>query len=327
VKPHLDFRSRNLEQTIGFLSDNNICLEIARRHERALNVHVNGIYLPAGLYVGSTEYGAKASVQVSPRRLDYWLLIPIRGQMETTVRGRQFISDARQAFLFSYPAMGPSRIVVDAGALRMTVVMSHTSLDRQLAALLGKPCDTHLRPPLEFTPTVDLKSGHGRSIARLAHLVLEDFDRGEGLLAHNSVALGSLEQFVITELLLSQPHNYSAAIYGTVPSVAPRDVKRATDYMEANLRSPVTLNDIVRAAGIPGRTLFKHFENFRGVSPMAFLRAARFEKAREALLHGEPTRKIADVAMAWGFTNMGRFSVEYRKRFGECPSETLKRSR
>jgi transcriptional regulator GlxA family with amidase domain len=180
---------------------------------------------------------------------------------------------------------------------------------------------------LEFAPTVDLTCGHGRSIARLAYLVLENFNRGGGALTRNLIALGSLEQFVITELLLSQPHNYSGAIYGTVPSVAPRDVKRAIDYMEANLKSPIALTDIVGVAGIPGRTLFKHFENFRGVSPMAFLRAARFDKVREVLLHGDPTRKIADVAMAWGFTNMGRFSAEYRKRFGERPSETLKRSR
>jgi AraC-like DNA-binding protein len=324
--PHLEFRSRDLERTRQFLSDNNICLDIARRNERSLDVHVRGIYLPAGLYVGSTEYGASARVQVTPQRDDYWLLIPIQGRMETSVRGHQYISDARRAFLFSYPAMGPSRIVVDAGAVRLTVVLSHGSLQGQLAALLGNPPDAPLHPPLEFAPVVDLTRGCGRSIARLAYVLLADFRRG-GALACNQLALASFEQFVINQLLLLHAHNYSGAIYGTVPTVAPRDVKRAIDYIEANLAAPIRLPDIVQASGVPGRTLFKHFERFHGVTPMGYLRAARFEAVWRALQEEEAADNVCEVAMAWGFGHMGRFSAEYRKRFGERPSETRKQGR
>jgi AraC-like DNA-binding protein len=326
VRPHLEFRSKNLEQTCQFLCDNNIRLDVARRNARNLNACFRGVYLPSGLYVGSTEYGAAASVQVTPQRVDYWLLIPIRGRMETSVRGHQYVSDTRRAFLFSYPAMGPSRIEVDAGALRMTVVLTHVSLQRQLAALLGKPADVPLRPPLEFAPVVDLANGYGRSIARLAYVVLTGFGLGNPL-ARNSVALASLEQFVINQLLLSHAHNYSGAIYGNVPSAAPRDVKRAIDYIEANLAEPVTLPDIVAAADVPGRTLLKHFERFRGMSPMEYLRTARFEAVRQALQEEATIDTVADVAMTWGFSHMGRFATEYRKRFGERPSETRRRCR
>jgi AraC-like DNA-binding protein len=326
TRPSLVFRSTNLEQTRQFLLNNNIQLDVARRNARNLNTRVSGIYLPDGMYVGSTEYGATATVQVTPRRIDYWLLIPLRGRMETSVRGRPYVSDTRRAFLFSYPAMGPSRIEVDAGAVRMTVVLTHASLQRQLAALLGKPPDAPLWPPLEFAPVVDLASGYGRSIARLAYVMLTRCEFGASLM-QNPVALTSFEQFVINELLLSHAHNYSGAIYGTVPSVAPRDVKRAIDYIEANLAEPVTLPDIVAAADVPGRTLLKHFERFRGVSPMEYLRAARFEAVRQALQDQATTDSVADVAMAWGFSHMGRFATEYRKRFGERPSETRRRCR
>jgi AraC-like DNA-binding protein len=223
--------------------------------------------------------------------------------------------------------MGPCRIRVEAGALRTTVVMSEVSLRRQLAVLLGSSPDTPLHPPLEFAPVVDLTSGHGRSMAKLANLVLWDGAVGDSLLARNPLALSSIEQFVLTELLLSQPHNYSGAIYGTIPSVASRDVKRAIDYIEANLHAPISLADVVEAAGVPGRTLFKHFESFRGISPMEYLRAARLERVREVLQSGQVTGNITDLATTWGFSHMGRFSTEYRKRFGERPSETLKRSR
>jgi len=33
-----------------------------------------------------------------------------------------------------------------------------------------------------------------------------------------------------------------------------------------------------------------------------------------------------DIAAAHGFTHIGRFSVEYRRQFGETPSETLGRN-
>jgi AraC-like DNA-binding protein len=36
-------------------------------------------------------------------------------------------------------------------------------------------------------------------------------------------------------------------------------------------------------------------------------------------------RNISSIAMGWGFTHLGRFSSDYKKLFGETPSETLKR--
>jgi AraC-like DNA-binding protein len=56
---------------------------------------------------------------------------------------------------------------------------------------------------------------------------------------------------------------------------------------------------------------------------MAYLRRARFVRVREALRAAEASENVAGIAMSLGFTHMGRFSVEYRKRFGESPSQTL----
>ena len=35
---------------------------------------------------------------------------------------------------------------------------------------------------------------------------------------------------------------------------------------------------------------------------------------------------VTEIATALGFVELGRFSVEYRKAFGECPSETLRQA-
>ena len=35
--------------------------------------------------------------------------------------------------------------------------------------------------------------------------------------------------------------------------------------------------------------------------------------------------KVTEIATCFGFAELGRFSVEYRKAFGESPSQTLNR--
>jgi len=56
---------------------------------------------------------------------------------------------------------------------------------------------------------------------------------------------------------------------------------------------------------------------------MRYLRDARFETVHDALKRAQPEQSVAELAMKWGFSHLGRFAVEYRKRFGESPSETL----
>ena len=325
IKPHLHFRSRDLDQAHSFLNSKDLSFDVTKRDARALDVQINGFYLPAGLYVGLTEYGAKALVKPTPHRLDYWLWLPVRGRMQTTFGSRHHVSDVRQGAILSFPSMLPSRNVVDEHASRITLVLCREQLERQLALLLGRPCDAAFDPPLQFATVMDLTSGHGRSITRLARLSVTDFDQG-GPMTSNPLTMASMEDFIVNELLLSHPHNYSDALYGSAPSIAPRDVKRAIDFIEANLQSPISLADVIGSAGVPGRTLFKHFAEYKGMSPMQYLRAARFDKVREVLLAGYAVDTVADVAMAWGFSHLGRFSVEYRRRYGERPSQSLRRS-
>ncbi len=143
----------------------------------------------------------------------------------------------------------------------------------------------------------------------------------------NEIARSAFEQFVLTALLLSHSHNYAEALRRREKTVASRDVKRAVDYIEGHVNDPIGLHDIVAASGVPGRTLLKHFQDFRGTSPMRYLRRAPFERVQQALRRASEEEGVIDIAAAHGFTHMGRFSIEYRKLFGESPSDTLRRGR
>jgi AraC-like DNA-binding protein len=52
----------------------------------------------------------------------------------------------------------------------------------------------------------------------------------------------------------------------------------------------------------------------------------RMSLARQALASGSAA-SVSEVAFAYGFEHLGRFSIAYRARFGESPRETLRRGR
>jgi AraC-like DNA-binding protein/tetratricopeptide (TPR) repeat protein len=105
----------------------------------------------------------------------------------------------------------------------------------------------------------------------------------------------------------------------------PRGVRRALDAMRANVGHDWSVAELADVAGLSGRTLQRQFRIFLGKPPRAALRDIRFECARRELLQGLPDAKVMDVALGCGFPHCGRFAVEYRRRYGETPSQTQRR--
>jgi AraC family ethanolamine operon transcriptional activator len=110
------------------------------------------------------------------------------------------------------------------------------------------------------------------------------------------------------------------------PGFRRESVKRAQDYIEGNLREPLSLGEICQAGGASCRTLFYGFQDILGLSPKAYLKARRLNAVRRELLRDETAAgTIFDLASSWGFWHMGQFGRDYKAMFGELPSETLQR--
>jgi AraC family ethanolamine operon transcriptional activator len=104
-----------------------------------------------------------------------------------------------------------------------------------------------------------------------------------------------------------------------------KGARRAEAFIQAHWRDSISLADLCRAAGSPDRDLRRAFGELYGASPMVYLRTVRLQAAREELRRTECERSISEVALGRGFTHLGRFSVDYRRAFGETPSQTLNR--
>ncbi len=107
-----------------------------------------------------------------------------------------------------------------------------------------------------------------------------------------------------------------------------KGVQKALDYLHIHASQMPTIAELCHESGLSERSLQYGFKEYMGISPVRYLRLVRLnEVRRELLASGKKRIKVMDVALNWGFVEMGRFSGEYRQLFQELPSETLKASR
>ena len=101
-------------------------------------------------------------------------------------------------------------------------------------------------------------------------------------------------------------------------------VAQVDDFLRDNINEPITVGDLSRMAGVSERTLRSAFHDILGVSPKQWALRQRLAAAHDALSAADPsTTTVTEVAMSYGFFELGRFAGRYRMVFGEMPSETL----
>lgn len=105
----------------------------------------------------------------------------------------------------------------------------------------------------------------------------------------------------------------------------PADLARALGWLRSHLSEPIQLDLLAQIAGVRPRTLESHFRMFLGTTPLGWVRRMRLARARQELLHAGPPATVTDIALANGFSQLGRFAGQYRRLFGELPAATLQR--
>lgn len=90
------------------------------------------------------------------------------------------------------------------------------------------------------------------------------------------------------------------------------------------INQPIPVSEVARRLGVSERHLRLIVRRRSGDSPGRYLRASRMARARAALLAGET---VTSAAIEYGFWQLGHFAKNYRRQFGELPSETVDRRR
>lgn len=96
---------------------------------------------------------------------------------------------------------------------------------------------------------------------------------------------------------------------------------RARALVEAAPDCPMSVIELALRLGVSRRTIQYACQDALGIRPMSYLRAVRLSGVRRDMRHA---RSVSEAATRWGFWHFGRFARDYRRMFGELPSETLK---
>lgn len=99
-------------------------------------------------------------------------------------------------------------------------------------------------------------------------------------------------------------------------------IQRTIQYVEERRGEILSIDDICQYTCTSRRTLQNCFEKITGQSPAFFLKAQRLNAVRREILNAGEHARIGDLAAEWGFWHFSQFSCDYKRLFGESPSET-----
>lgn len=328
---HTPAAARPLEQHLLFRTGNLDCAreQVARKfcrhrletigHEAAFDArhhHVEGEIIS----LNYLSYGADVLIEPGELTDFYQIQIPIGGNATIFNGGREVRTGTSTASILN--ADRYSKMMWWRGCEQLLINVNRKAFQDFAETLLGR----HLPGPIVFDPEINLSARELMVWRRLVSSMFRSADEGTHFQATPNLSQLLVEQSMLERFLRLQPSNVSHFLAEPPAMAAPRHVKRADEFIRAHAGERLTIGDIARASGVAVRTLQLAYRTHRGCSPMKTLARERLKLARYDLLEHGGSQTVADTAVKWGFTHLGRFSVEYRREFGEAPSVTAKRN-
>ncbi|MGE0666155.1 MAG: AraC family transcriptional regulator [Sphingomonadales bacterium] len=266
--------------------------------------------------IDMVEVGCEFSIDRGDVDDRYYVHMPLGGMCEIGGGKNVVMAQAGHIFALNPSSLAHKRWV--GGCKQIMVRIDRQGIERIMADELGVECYA----PLDFE-LVMLDGERNTALAQFLISYWKMFAAGAGM--HQKQVAKSLERGLVSGLLAILPHNYSAELQRPTAGAAPYYVRRAIEYIHANVRNEIAPQDLVAAAGVSARSLYYGFRRWRGTTPMVYLRNVRLSLARKELEEARSTgRSVTEIAMNVGYEHLSRFSKDYRDKYGELPSATLR---
>jgi AraC-like DNA-binding protein len=241
----------------------------------------------------------------------------ISGRVTGACDGMASQAEAGDIALLSQPHL-PYRARAD--DLRVTAVLLDPSVVAGVAT--GLP-STEVPPPIRFSSFAPVDPVAARlwkaTVNYVKHTVLADDTVATPLvLGHAGRVLAAVTLATFPNAVATGPTPFDRT------DAKPVLLRRALDYIEANVARDICLADIADAVHVTPRAVQYMFRRHLETTPLQYLRDLRLGYARRDLLAGDRSNDtVSAIAARWGFAHTGRFAVLYRQRFGQSPHQTL----
>ena len=274
------------------------------------DVTVNAAISPE-LMLMRAEFCSRTHQQVLPPRDSVTFGIPTRPQAPGRMGRRPLVSESLTCF---HPRNGMDAVNPPGfSAYTLTVNAERISQLAQLAAVSDPASDQGMHGLL--------CNPDPAALARLRTFLHEFFlvtSQSSAKLAANAQAAveSDLALEVLQAFATGTPQPYVAA------SGRSRALKRALALMEQSSSEVITVEALCRESACSISTLERAFGEQFSVSPKQYLTAVRLNGVRQDLQSGGASN-VSDLASQWGFWHMSKFAADYKRMFGELPSQTL----
>lgn len=279
-------------------------------------------YRSGPVTLGALSYSSGVRVDSGAIPNAYQINLVLEGAVRSGRGGEQMIATPQRAVQYGLHPHGFEGF--ESPARLLGVKIDRLALERRLEVLLGRDLGgAHIEFGLAFPFETPISRDWYTVVQLLARRLWS-----EPGLTDDSLVLSNLQDALLTGLLVASPHSFRDELSQPAGAAAPRAVQRALAYVDGSPEaSCISVPELAAMVGVSVRALQSGFRSALGTTPLTFLHERRLSHARRELETGSPeSTSVAEIADRWGFAHHGRFSSEYRRRFGESPSATLRRS-
>lgn len=312
-------RSRNVEEArerIGHIFSPH---QLELRGAGPLDARHNQVRL-RDVSLNVLGYGAEVAIDPGERGDFYLAQLPLGGSAQLVCGKEQVQIDAGVLSILQPHAR--SRMVWSSDC-SMILVQVPRSVVHARAAQWGEASGEGAAPhfSLSYSRNVPDVAAWWQAVADLTG----NIDRFGGRWLSHPAAYAAMEEFLLSAFtaLLGSP--------GPAQRLADRgderSLRRAKEYVHANLGRALSSAEIAHHACVCPRTLEAVFKRHGEPPPLAYARGARLQAVHDALRVARQegrSPQITELAFSYGFLHLGRFAAQYKARFGCSPSETLK---
>ncbi len=269
-----------------------------------------------GYSLNFVSYGAEVDIDPGELTNFFLLQIPLAGSASVTCgNDTALASPGRIASLLS-PTL-PTRMRWSDGCDKLIVLIEREAMQRQCEQLAGRAVGK-----VEFATAVDTTGPAGRLLLGQVRLMMEAVEADTGTFGDYLARLGEgLASLLITSLA----HSQRKAIDAPAPPEGSTVVGRAEAWLRANIDRSFAVADIAQAVGTSLRSLQEGVRRERGTTLSEMIETVRLERFRAALADPENGGSVTAAAYMAGIGHPGRAAAAYRRRYGETPSQTLRR--
>jgi AraC-like DNA-binding protein len=220
---------------------------------------------------------------------------------------------------FAIACKSPGKIEAQHNSTHSSVIISKNTIMKRLSVLLDGA------PPANISFSVDPVSR--QSVETLFDFV-DDLETSPimamaGLMRHRTESVADV---VVDAVLLSYPNNCLEVLSKTVPTVAPKHVKRAVDYIHSHPKSHHSPEFLASLSSVSVRALQYSFKGFIGHTISEYQYLNRLRCAQQDMIDN-PDVSLTVISQKWGFGSLSSFGQGFKKVYGQTPSSFIRERR